>query len=125
MFPIYERTKSLIKARGISQAQFCRDIGISKNVVKNWETVAPNLDNLVATARYFEVSVDYLLGLTDEKTQPAASKNLSVKRMALLEYLENTDLTDKQSETILKMVCDLQEFPKHKQVDASQQEKVQ
>lgn len=114
---IYERTKSLIKAKGISQAQFCRDIGISKNVVKNWETVAPNLDNLVATARYFEVSVDYLLGLTDEKTQPAASKNLSVKRMELLEYLENTNLTDKQCEIILKMVCDLQEFPKHKQID--------
>lgn len=112
MTVFYERTTSLIKAKGISQAQFCRDINISKNVVKNWENADPSLDKLKATAKYFEVSTDYLLGLTDEKMQPTASKNLSIKCMELIQYLENADLTDKQSESILNMVDELQVFRK-------------
>lgn len=110
MTVFYERTISLIKTKGISQAQFCRDICISKNLVKNWENADPSLDKLKATAKYFEVSTDYLLGLTDEKMQPTASKNLSIKCMELIQYLENADLTDKQSESILNMVCELKEF---------------
>lgn len=112
MTVFYERTISLIKAKGISQAQFCRDVNISKNAVKNWENADPSLDKLKATAKYFEVSTDYLLGLTDDKMQPTASKNLSIKCMELIQYLENTGLTDKQSESILNMVCELQEFRK-------------
>lgn len=112
MTVFYERTISLIKTKGISQAQFCRDINISKNAVKNWENADPSLDKLKASAKYFEVSTDYLLGLTDEKIQPTASKNLSIKCMELIQYLENAGLTDKQSESILNMVRELQEFRK-------------
>lgn len=110
MTVFYERTTSLIKAKGISQAQFCRDINISKNAVKNWENADPSLDKLKATAKYFEVSTDYLLGLTDEKTQPTASKNLSIKLLELLQYLEEVRLSDKQSESILNIVRELKEF---------------
>lgn len=125
MSPIYERVIGLINEKGISQAQFCRDIGVSKNIVQNWKTADPSLDNLKATATYFDVATDYLLGLTDKKNQFAATKHLSKKMLDLIQYFENSDFTDKQCDTIQLMVANLQEFNKSKQVDAPQQEKVQ
>lgn len=109
---IYERVIGLINEKGISQAQFCRDIGVSKNVAQNWRTSDPSLDNLIATAQYFEVSTDYLLGLTDERNKYTASKNLTAKQLELLHFFEDADLTDKQCNTIHNMVTDLRAFHK-------------
>ncbi len=69
MFTI--RLKELIKQKGITKKQFCEEIQINKNLPKYWEDnhTIPNRTILNAISKYFNVSVDYLLGKTDIKEQ--------------------------------------------------------
>lgn len=62
------RLKTLRKAKGVSTRKLGSAIGISSPAVSQFENggALPALDTLVALADYFNVSVDYLLGISDE-----------------------------------------------------------
>lgn len=62
-----ERLKQLREARGISQATVSKELGVSRYTVYSYEKgkTEPTLDGLAILASYFDVTVDYLLGLTD------------------------------------------------------------
>ncbi len=62
-----ERLKQLREARGISQATVSKELGVSRYTVYSYEKgkTEPTLDGLAILANYFDVTVDYLLGLTD------------------------------------------------------------
>jgi len=57
----------LRKKKGLSQKQVANDLGISQALLSHYEKGIREcgLSFLVKTAEYFEVSTDYLLGLTD------------------------------------------------------------
>lgn len=58
--------KKLRKERKISQAKFAQAIGVSRSAVSMWEIEAsqPDNDMLITIAKYFNISVDELLGNT-------------------------------------------------------------
>lgn len=58
--------KKLREDRGLSQASVCRALDIDQSTLANYENNrrVPKSDILVAVANYFNVSTDYLLGLT-------------------------------------------------------------
>lgn len=58
-----ERIKNLRKDAGLSQEQMAERLGVSRQAVTRWETGlgTPDLDNLVAVADLFGVTVDALL----------------------------------------------------------------
>lgn len=65
---IAEKIKALREARGWSQAELSRRLGITRNGVNSWEQglSMPSpacLVDLVDLAKVFGVSTDYLLGL--------------------------------------------------------------
>ena len=62
-----ERLMELRKERGLSQATVAKDLGVSLGIVCYWETNKsdPTASNIAKVARYFNVSADYLLGLSD------------------------------------------------------------
>ena len=62
-----KRVFELRKARGISQEKLGKEIGLSHKAISTIEsgTRSTTIEKLVALARYFEVSTDYLLGLND------------------------------------------------------------
>jgi transcriptional regulator with XRE-family HTH domain len=64
-----ERIKSLRKDQGITQDQLAEKINISRQSVWGYENdgVEPSLNVLVKIADVFNVSLDYLLGRTEEK----------------------------------------------------------
>ena len=64
-----ERLKELRKQSGVKKCQCQRKIGYSKEAFWKWETGEriPNGKALVDLATFFNVSIDYLLGLTDKK----------------------------------------------------------
>lgn len=66
------RFKGLRAEKGYTQKDVADLLGISPTAVASWEQERnnPNLDTLVQIAKLFDVSVDYLLGLTDIR-QPA------------------------------------------------------
>lgn len=62
---IAEKIKALREARGWSQAELSRRLGITRNGVNSWEQglSMPSPACLVDLAKVFGVSTDYLLGL--------------------------------------------------------------
>ncbi len=61
------RLKNLRTQRGISQTKLAIDLGLQQNSISRYETEAHQADykTLIAFADYFDVSLDYLLGRTD------------------------------------------------------------
>lgn len=63
-----ERTLQLIEERNLSKNRLLLDLDLSKNSFINWEKrgSSPSADTVQKIASYFNVSVDYLLGKTDD-----------------------------------------------------------
>ena len=62
------RLKEIRKSRGISQVKLAMDLNTSQNTISRYETGErePGITELVRIADYFNISVDYLLGRTDD-----------------------------------------------------------
>ena len=61
------RLKELRKKRGVSQVKLALDLHTTQNSISRYETGErqADYDMLIAMADYFGVSIDYLLGRTD------------------------------------------------------------
>ena len=66
---IGERLEELRKDKGLKQKQLAKEIGVKSNTISAYEREAsrPSDEIKVKLAAYFNVSVDYLLGLIDEE----------------------------------------------------------
>ncbi|WP_075780204.1 helix-turn-helix domain-containing protein [Marinitoga sp. 1137] len=66
-----ERLKQLREEKGISQRQLARDLNFSSAAVSLYESGQrePTLTALEKLAKYFNVSLDYLIGLTDKDNE--------------------------------------------------------
>lgn len=64
-----ERVLQLIEEKNITKNKLLMDLGLSKNSFVNWidRGNIPNGDVIVKISQYFDVSVDYILGLSDER----------------------------------------------------------
>lgn len=62
---LYLRIKELAEEKNLSNAQIERDLDFSNGLISTWKTKAASSDRLLKLAKYFNVSVDYLLGKTD------------------------------------------------------------
>lgn len=62
------RIFELRKERGLSQREAAKIFGVSQGTFNNWENsnTQPSIEQLIAIARFFEVSVDYLIGNADD-----------------------------------------------------------
>lgn len=60
-----ERLKDLRTTKGISRSELANILGTTKQIVANWENnrSQPTITILVKLAKYFNVRVNYLLGL--------------------------------------------------------------
>ena len=67
-----KRLRELIKTKGIKQGDLANKdvLNVSRQAIGQYcnGTALPPADKIVILARYFDVSADYLLGLTDAKT---------------------------------------------------------
>lgn len=67
---LYETVMLLCSENGITKTKLERDCGFSQNSINKWAAQSPSADKLAKVADYFGVSVDYLLGRTDDPNQP-------------------------------------------------------
>lgn len=72
-----QRLKELRLGKGITQAQFANIFNISAGTIAMWETEkrTPDLETVRRIAKFFDVTVDYLVG--DENESVKADKNVS------------------------------------------------
>lgn len=67
IYTFSETLKELRLERKVNQVDLAQAIGVSKGIISLWENGLrePTLTNLIALAKYFNVSIDYLAGLSD------------------------------------------------------------
>lgn len=67
------RLKELRESRELSQQSFADSFGVAQSTVGGWEAGKrePNFETTIRIAKYFNVSVDYLLGVENAPIQRA------------------------------------------------------
>ena len=63
---LYKRIIDLCTDKGIPIAKLESDLGFSNALIKKWKKVSsPSIDKVIKIATYFNVSIDYLVGLSN------------------------------------------------------------
>lgn len=91
---LVERIRSLAREKGMSLTVLEQKLGLGNGTIGRWTKVSPNTDKLNRIAEYFDVSLDYLLGKTENPT--------SHKRLANPEYLQRLQEIDSVQFHLLK-----------------------
>lgn len=62
------RLKEIRRSKGISQVKLAMDLHTSQNTISRYETGErePGITELIKIAEYFNISIDYLLGRTND-----------------------------------------------------------
>lgn len=96
-----ENLKKLRKSKGLSQAAFAKEIHASQNTVSQWEKGVrqPNNETLKEIAKYFNVSIDYLLGENN-----ISSADLELQGIDFALYGEVKDLSETEKQDILSYI---------------------
>ena len=94
----YQKTafsKRLIELRkefGISPAQLAKRINFGKSIIYYWENGQrePNSQALIALSKFFNVSIEYLLGIDDdtEKSSTLANTQTSNEKRLLRAFVQ-------------------------------------
>ena len=63
-----KRLNELRKEKGLTQDDLAKSLGTTQKTISKYETEYLDLstDTIITLCQFFEVSADYLLGLTDE-----------------------------------------------------------
>ncbi|MCM0595198.1 helix-turn-helix domain-containing protein [Weissella uvarum] len=83
---LFERTKKISGDRGMSLQKVAEDAGLSKNTIYKWKNneQQPRRVTVKAVAEVLGVSVDYLLGNTDEmhpKQSNAVTEKIDLRKV--------------------------------------------
>lgn len=86
-----ERILKLKKDKGITDAQFQKDIGVYATALSEWKNgkTTSYLKKLPKIAAYFDVSVDYLLGNTDTPKKPIGAQADELNKLLKNEKIRN------------------------------------
>lgn len=103
---LVERIKELSANKKITIAELERNIGISNGQIRKWDASTPGIDKLELVADYFNVSVDYLLGRTDN---PYSGQTEQQRELTIQEALDSVmsydgkPLTDNDREVLKRI----------------------
>lgn len=62
---LYEKIKDLADNQKLSMRRLEEILGYGNGTIRRWEKQTPGVDKIQKVANYFNVSIDYLLGRTD------------------------------------------------------------
>lgn len=95
-----DRLKELRKSKELSQADFAKQLGLSKSSINMYERGErePSINTLEAIADYFNVDMDYLLGKTDHRNRYEwlkTTKNISAENIIPIPKMKKIPLLGK------------------------------
>ena len=140
---IGERLSDLRKERGITQRQLADELHLTKYNISAYEREANEAPDSVkiAIANYFQVSIDYLLGMTDcpnlyerpgshvptDKKMPADLESVieCVRQMMLFGVSVNPELAERKLDELLTKIQAIRKEKKSRQKRNRQKEKRQ
>ena len=99
-----ERLKKLRKDSGFTQVDVAEKLGISQPAYASWERgiKKPTQENLVKIAQVLNVSVDYLVGNSEEKSD-------DLDNIELLFRMNSRGITDEEKEIFKKELIEFME----------------
>lgn len=99
-----ERLKDLRKQAGLTQVDVAEKLGISQPAYASWErgVKKPTQENLVKIAQILNVSIDYLVGNSDEKSD-------ELDNIELLFRMNSKGLTEEEKEIFKKELIEFME----------------
>ena len=99
-----ERLKDLRKQAGLTQVDVAEKLGISQQAYASWERgiKKPTQENLVKIAQVLNVSVDYLVGNSEERTD-------ELDNIELLFRMNSKGLTEEEKEIFKKELIEFME----------------
>ena len=99
-----ERLKDLRKQAGLTQVDVAEKLGISQPAYASWErgVKKPTQENLVKIAQILNVSVDYLVGNSEEKTD-------ELDNIELLFRMNSKGLTNEDKKVFKKELIEFME----------------
>lgn len=104
----WERFYSLCLRNGKRPNPVGKEIGLSSGIISKWKNGGiPNGETLMKLARYFNVSTDYLLGLSPYVTINGEMVEMEYTDLELKKQIENS--ADKLSNKGLKKLADYAE----------------
>lgn len=110
------RLKKLRNNQNITQKELASFLGINQNTYSYWENgkVKIDSDSLSKLSNYFGVSVDYILGISDEKKEDSvktpSSENKVPPSLQTL-YKVASELSEEQIQDVLDYI----QFKKYQQ----------
>ena len=108
-----ERLLMLISEKGITRKQFSEAVQINKNQLKRWEDTGttPNRTTLTVIANYFEVSVDFLTGETDDRKMKEKSPAVAGLKEKHLRLITAYDRAEAPSQEAVDRLLKIDEKP--------------
>lgn len=123
-----ERLKALRKDRGLTQDDIVKVVvestGMSfhKGYISKWENnkVNPDISSIVPLAEYFNVSLDYLIGLTDDPS-PVRKEELVLETDEKVIIHKYRELNRLGKEYIFEQLDNATQLPKYKKGEGEEQ----
>ena len=99
-----DRLKDLRRQAGLTQVEVAEKLGISQPAYASWErgVKKPTQDNLVKIAQILNVSIDYLVGNSEEKSN-------ELDNIELLFRMNSKGLTDEEKAVFKKELIEFME----------------
>ena len=99
-----ERLKELRKKANFTQVEVAEKLGISQPAYASWErgVKKPTQENLIKIAQVLNVSVDYLIGNSEEKSD-------ELDNIELLYRMNSKGLTEEEKEVFKKELIEFKE----------------
>lgn len=101
----FERIKKLSAKKGITISQLTSELEMGENSIYRWKTQKPALDKLQKVADYFNVSIDYLVGRTDN---PYVDNDIPQEAVTLAAHIDPS-ATEEDMKKILEYIDFIQQ----------------
>lgn len=111
---IVQRIKLVCKNKKTSIAATARAAGISENAIYTWDKNIPSIEKIAKVARFLDVSIDYLLGITEN---PISHKNnLNPSTVQIMYKAEELDLSGLETDITISFMEMIKQKLKEKKI---------
>ena len=108
---LFENIQQTAKLRGLSLRSVNEKAHLGPNAIYKWKTQTPSTDKLKAVADVLGVSVDYLLGNTDEMhSNKKDDKTVDLEQDTTILALDGIELSDDYKQFIIDQVRSLRKL---------------
>ncbi|MEE6705828.1 helix-turn-helix transcriptional regulator [Weissella confusa] len=108
---VIERIKEISKKRGWNLQKTAMEAGIGINTIYKWKNQTPKIDAISKVANVLGVSVDYLLGNTDEMhSNKKDDKTVDLEKDTTILALDGMELSDDYKQFIIDQVRSLRKL---------------